>query len=61
MEKIETQLVVNQICVNSEGQSVLVKQIYLPNLEGVSLVEFKHIRTAQTEFLPIERFRRLFS
>jgi hypothetical protein len=61
MHELETRLVVNQICVNGQGQSVVVKQIYLPNLEGISLVEFKHIKTAQIELMPLNQFRKTFS
>jgi len=60
-EHVADDLVVNQICVNGEGKGVIVKRIFLPNLEGVSVVEFKHVKTAQTELMPLEEFRKVFS
>jgi hypothetical protein len=61
MLNIETQLLVNQICVNGEGKSVVVKRIFMPNLEGSSLVEFKYVKTAQTQLMPIHEFKKTFS
>jgi len=60
-EPVVDDLVVNQICVDGEGKSVIVKRIFLPNLEGVSVVEFKHIKTAQTELMPLEEFKKVFA
>jgi len=54
-------LVINQICVNGEGKSVIVKRIFLPNLEGVSVVEFKHVKTAQIELMPLQEFKKVFA
>jgi len=61
VEQLINDLVVNQICVNGEGKSVLVKRIFRPNLEGSSLVEFKYIKTAQTQLMPINEFKKTFS
>jgi hypothetical protein len=61
IEQLVSDLVVNQICVNGEGKSVVVKRIFMPNLEGSSLVEFKYVKTAQTQLMPINEFRKTFS
>ena len=52
---------VNQICVDKEGKSVVIKRVFMPNLDGVSVVEFKYVKTAQKGLIPLDEFKRKFS
>ena len=60
-EKLIDGPVVNQICVDKEGKSAVIKRVFMPNLDGVSVVEFKYVKTAQIGLLPLREFKKVFS
>jgi len=52
---------VNQILTDTAGKKVIIKKIYLPDLQGRRIVEYQYLKMAGLRLLPLDNFLKYFS